>query len=246
MAVKIIYSDLFQKFPGLVFGFSTKIGGVSDGLYCMNLSVSVGDDPKNVKRNRKLFFDTLVIKNEEVTLQKQIHSTTINYSEKPGHPETGDAMYTDVKNNFLAISAADCIPVFLFDPVKKIVAAVHSGWKGTSGKILTKTVQELQKKFYIDIAELIAYIGPGISGENYEVGEEVAQFFEGDVKTKKRNKYFLDLKKDNFNQLIESGVRKENIEVCELCTFREKDLLHSFRRDGNSSGRMFGIIGMRS
>ncbi|MEO8664843.1 MAG: peptidoglycan editing factor PgeF [Ignavibacteria bacterium] len=246
MAIKIIHSELFKKFPGLVFGFSTKPGGVSKGEYCLNLSNSVGDDPEDVKKNRRSFFEELGIKEEEVTFQKQIHSTIINYSAEPCIFDGCDAIYTDRKNNFLAVSVADCIPVFLFEPEKKIAAGIHSGWKGTSEKIVVKTIEELQRKFNINVSKLVAYIGPGISAENYEVGHDVAEFFSDNVKIKKDNgKYFLDLKKDIYDQLTDSGILKSNIEVSEYCTFKEKDMLHSYRRDGNKSGRMFGVIGMR-
>ncbi len=245
MTPKIIYSELLKKFPELVFGFSTKVGGVSPDPYCLNLSISVGDDPNNVKRNRKLFFNELGVNESQVTFQKQIHSTTANYSDKPQCFEGCDAVYTDKKNNFLAVSVADCIPVFLYEPAKKIVAGIHSGWKGTHGKILTLTIKDLVKKFNIDLSKLSAYIGPGISQDNYEVGEEVGELFDDDVKYFKNGKYYPDLKKDNYKQLLEIGVRTENIEISELCTFKEKDLLHSYRRDRDKSGRMFGVIGMR-
>lgn len=197
-------------------------------------------------RNREIFFNEIGIKKEETTFQKQIHSSIINYSDSPGHFETGDAMFTDTKNNFLVVSVADCIPIFLYEPIKKVVAGVHSGWKGTYKKILTNTIEEMKKIFSIDPSELTAYIGPGISQDNYEVGEDVAKFFEEDVKYAKNGKFFLDLKKDNYKQLLNSGVKKENIEISGLCTFNEKNLLHSYRRDGNKSGRMFGVIGMRN
>ena len=245
MKTKIIYSTLFKKFPELVFGFSTKSGGVSPHPFDLNLSNTVGDDPENVKRNREIFFGEMGIKEEQVTFQKQIHSTIINYSRQPEHFDGCDAVYTDKKNNFLAVSVADCIPVFLYAPDKGVVAGIHSGWKGTHGKIVTRTVNELFNIFRIDISELVAYIGPGISQDKYEVGEDVGKLFEDDVKYEKNGKYFLDLKKDNYHQLISAGVRKENIEVSELCTFKEKDLLHSYRRDGDKSGRMFGVIGVR-
>lgn len=245
MNTKIIYSNLLKKFPELVFGFSTKTGGVSADPYCLNLSVSVGDDLNNVKLNRKIFFNELGIKEDHVTFQKQIHSMKINYSGKPVYFKDGcDAIYTDKKNNFLAVGVADCIPVFLYEPCKKVIAGIHSGWKGTHGKILTLTIEELLKKFNIDTSRLIAYIGPGISQEKYDVGEDVGKLFDDDVKYYKNGKYYLDLKKDNYNQLIKAGVKKENIEVSELCTYKEKDLLHSYRRDREKSGRMLGVIGM--
>lgn len=241
----IIYSRLFNNFPGLVFGFSTKMGGVSPEPYCMNLSASTGDAPENVKKNREIFFGELGISEGNVTFQKQIHSTEVKYSPVPFHFEECDAVYTDKKNIFLAVSVADCIPVFLYDPVKKIVAGIHSGWKGTYGKIVTGTIEKLKSVFSVNTSDLIAYIGPGISQSKYEVGPEVGILFSEEICIHKNGKYFPDLKKDNFNQLINAGLKKENIEVSEYCTFTEKELLHSYRRDGVKSGRMFGVVGMR-
>ncbi len=245
METRIISCSLFKKFPELVFGFSTRTGGVSPGPYGLNLSISVGDDLENVKLNREIFFKQLGIKQEEITFQKQIHSSFISYSEKPQHFDGCDAIYTDKKNNFLAVSVADCIPVFLYDPQKKIIGAIHSGWKGTHSKILSFTIKELIKKFDVDVSKLVAFIGPGISQEHYEVGADVGKLFSEDVLYERNRKYFLDLKKDNYLQLLKEGVKTENIEISDLCTFREKDLLHSFRRDKDMSGRMMGVIGMR-
>ncbi|MBL8007411.1 MAG: peptidoglycan editing factor PgeF [Ignavibacteria bacterium] len=242
---EIIYSRLFKKYPELIFGFSTRKGGVSPEPYCLNLGNLTGDDPLNVTENRKIFFNELGIKAEEVTFQKQIHSSTVNYSSGPQLFEGCDAVYTDKKNNFLAVSTADCIPVFLFDPKKKFIAGIHSGWKGTYNKILTKTITELEEKHSVNPSDIIAYIGPGISQDNYETGKEVGILFDEDIRYEKDGKYFPDLKKDNYRQLLQKGVREENIEVSEYCTFTEKELFHSYRRDGMKSGRMLGIIGMR-
>lgn len=244
MNPNIIHSNLFKNFPEIKFGFSTMKGGVSPEPLCMNLSKAVGDDPENVDQNRKIFFDILGIKSEQVTYQKQIHSSIINYSAQPAHFDGCDAIYTDRKNNFLAISVADCIPVFLYAADKKVVAGIHSGWKGTEQKILSLTIDRLKNEYDIATEKLIVYIGPGICGKHYEVGSEVGLLFDESVRTERNGKYYLDLKKDNFNQLISKGVKPENIETSELCTFEEKDFLHSYRRDGIRSGRMFGIIGM--
>lgn len=245
MNIILTKPDIFNNYPELIFGFSTKQGGASPEPYGLNLSLSVGDDPENVKRNRDLFFEKLGIKKEEVTFQKQVHSAEIKYSDKPCHFDNCDAIYTDKKNNFLAVSVADCIPVFLYDPEKKITAGVHSGWKGTHEKILSKAIDELINKFDINLKETIAYIGPGISQDRFEVGEEVGELFDDSLKYFKNGKYYLDLKKDNYDQLLLAGLKKENIEVSDLCTYDEKELLHSYRRDGVRSGRMFGVIGMR-
>lgn len=244
--IELIYSEIFRKFPELVFGFSTKPGGVSPGELKLNLSFSVGDNPEFVKANRKLFFNKLKIKEEEVTFQKQIHSSQIHFSNKPCFIDGCDAIYTNRENNFLAVSTADCIPVFLYSPGSKVVAGIHAGWKGTKEKIVFKTIEELKKNYSVDLSSMIAFIGPGICKEHYEVGKEVADLFDDHVKSAASGKkYILDLKLENFNQLVKSGLKKENIEVCGLCTYGEKILFHSFRRDGEKAGRMLGIIGIR-
>ncbi|MBK8982590.1 MAG: peptidoglycan editing factor PgeF [Ignavibacteria bacterium] len=240
----IIRSEIFENFPEIIFGFSTKPGGVSPEPYCLNLSKAVGDDPDNVSANRNLFFTRLGIDESRITFQKQIHSSIVNYSPHPCHIDGCDAIFTDKKNNFIAVGVADCIPIFLYDPVSKVIAGVHSGWKGTYKKILTKTISELINKFEVNPANLTAFIGPGICSDHYEVGEEVGILFDDKYRYKSNGKYFLDLKKDNYDQLINSGVKHDSIEVSGLCTFCEKDLLHSYRRDGALSGRMFGIIGI--
>jgi len=242
--LKIIRSNLFSNYPELTFGFSTKTGGVSPEPYCLNLGLNTGDEHENVLRNRKLFFDAIDISENDVSLQKQVHSTVVKYSPSPQHLGECDAMFTDKHNNFLAVSVADCVPVFLYDPLKKIVAGIHSGWKGSAGKILTLTINELHERFDVEPSHLIAYIGPCISAKNYEVGEEVADMFEDDFVILTGEKFYLDLKKQNYSQLIQCGLHSDNIEVCDHCTYDEADLFHSYRRDREKSGRMFGVIGV--
>ena len=100
------------------------------------------------------------------------------------------------------------------------------------------------QEFSIDVEKIIAYIGPGISVNNFEVGKDVADLFDEGVKENRDGKYFIDLKKHNYIQLQKIGVRNENIEVSGYCTFKEKDLFHSYRRDRDKSGRMLAVIGM--
>lgn len=244
--MKIIKPQIFKNFSNVVIAVSTKDGGVSPAPYFMNLSYKVGDDNKNVTANRELFFKSLGIPKERVTFQKQTHSINSSYVDSPTFFNNSDGLYTDKKNNFLAVSIADCIPIFLYEPIKKVISVIHSGWKGTANKILTHNIKALTEKFKLDVKNIVAYIGPGISQKNFEVGKEVADLFSDEVRIFKNGKYFIDLKKDNFLQLISLGVIKENIEMCELCTFEENDLLHSYRRDREKSGRMLGIIGIEN
>ena len=240
----IIKSNLFEKFPEILFGFSTKQEGVSPWPYCLNLGLNTNDEHENVLANRKLFFEALGINEGEVSFQKQVHSATVKYAHAPQHHGECDALLTDKTRNFIAVSVADCVPVFLYEPVKKVVAGVHSGWKGSEGMILTHALREMKERFEADTSQMIAYIGPCISAKNYEVGAEVAALFDDEFVIRPGGKFYLDLKKQNYSQLIDCGVHSDNIEVSDHCTFDEKDLLHSYRRDRERSGRMFGVIGL--
>lgn len=243
--MKVINSGILQKYPGINFAFSTKIGLDRQEPFYFNLSLSVGDDEEIVKENRKAFFDELGLTEGNVAIQKQTHSDIVRYVIKGGIVGEGDAMITDKKNLGLAIGVADCTPIFIYDPENKVIAAVHSGWRGTEKRILEKTVLKLKGEFNSKPEKLVAYIGPSISQKNYEVGREVADLFDDKCKIKRIEKYLLDVASANYDMLIYSGLLKENIERSSLCTYEEKDLLHSYRRDGKKSGRSMGVIVMK-
>lgn len=242
--MKVIKPGLTEKYPELLIAISTKDGGISPAPYFLNLGLNVDDKKENVLENRKRFFEFLNIPPDKVVMQKQIHSDNINVVKDTCFIEGSDALITDEKNLFLTISIADCVPVFLYSPEKGVIAGIHSGWKGTESKIAAKTLEKMKNEFAVDTNDVIAFVGPGISVENYEVSKEVAEKFdEGSYKVIE-GKYFLDLKKDIYEQLIMKGVKKENIEVSPYCTFRDNELFHSHRREKGFTGRMFGVIGM--
>lgn len=237
---------IYDGYPEVVCAVSVKHSSSSKPPYYFNQSFSVGDNPDNVKNNRKVFFGGLDINPNRVTYQRQIHSTNLHFSGEPAFFPDSDGLYTDVREMYLGISLADCIPVFLYSPKAGVVSGIHSGWKGTRSKIVTKSLERICDEYRISASDFICYIGPGISGENYEVGKFVFDQFDEESKFVNDGKYFVDLKKDNYNQLIKAGVRTENIEVTEYCTYRDSEMFHSYRRDGDKSGRMLGIIGLRS
>ncbi len=243
--MKLIHAEIFKNYSEIRFGFSTKAGLNRQVPYYFNLSLSVGDDEKIVKENRKAFLAELGLSEENVAIQKQTHSDIVRYVTKGGIVGESDAMFTDKKNLGLAIGVADCTPVFIYDPENKVIATVHSGWRGTEKRILEKTIAKLKEECNSKPDELIAYIGPSISQKNYEVGKEVAELFEYKYKIKKNEKYLLDVSGANYDMLINSGLIENNIEKSNLCTYEEKDLLHSYRRDGQKSGRSMGIIVMK-
>lgn len=243
--MQIIRSRLFSKFPEIIFGFSTKIGLNREAPYYFNLSFTVGDNPLTVKENREEFFKQLGLNSSQIAFQKQIHSNIFKFVENPGLIGESDALITTKYNIGLAISAADCTPVFIYDKRNKLIAAVHIGWRGTQKKILENVLNNLSCHYNSNPENLYSYIGPSISQFNYQVGSEVAALFDQKYIKVEDQKIFLDVVSANKDFFLNYGVEEKNIEVSELCTYKEKDLLHSYRRDGDISGRMLGVIALK-
>ena len=240
----IIKSSLLEQYNEIIFGLSTKLGAERPEPFYFNLSASVGDDERIVKENRELFYKELGLKPENIAMQRQVHGDIIRFVDKGGFYGESDALITDKKNIGLAVSTADCTPIFIFDKKNKIIAAVHSGWRGTEKKILLKVIKKLKDDFNSSPENLICYIGPSICQKNYEVGKEVAEKFEEKYLIPKGEKYLLNVSGINYNMLIDFGIPEENVQLSSYCTFEMNYLLHSYRRDGLHSGRAQGIISM--
>lgn len=243
--MKIIRSKLFEKFPEIVFGMSTKVGLDRHEPFYFNLSLTVGDATEIVEANRRAFFHEIGFEPGQIAYQKQIHSDIIKFVETPGLLGESDALITTKQNIVLAISTADCTPIFIFDSTNKIIAAVHSGWRGTHKQLLKKTLSNLMYHYKSVPENLFVYIGPSISQRNYEVGLDVAAYFDQKYLKTQNGKIYLDVAKANLDMLYNFGVPENQIEVSRLCTYDEKDLLHSYRRDGKLSGRSLGVIAMK-
>lgn len=243
--MEIVQSHILSRFPEILFGMSTKIGGVSQGSYGLNLSFHVNDHPDHVKENRRLFFSSLGISEDNIAFTRQEHTTDYIVVDQPGVNKRCDALITSKKGLYLSISVADCTPVLLYDPIRNVVAGIHAGWRGTAGKIVEKTLHEMQSRFQSNASDIVAFIGPSAGVCCYEVGEEVAsRFSDRCVVRNDTGKIFLDVKSANVMQLLESGVLNSNIEVKQDCTIHNTQY-HSHRRDGQASGRMHAIIGIK-
>ncbi len=239
--MKILKSRIFREFPEVKFGFSTKEGLDRPPPFFFNMSLSVGDESEIVEENRTAFLGSLDIPSDKLAFQDQIHSDIISYVENPGFAGESDALITDVKNLAIGVFSADCTPVFLYDPEKSVVAAVHSGWKGTEKKILEKTINRLKDDFVVNPVDLRVFIGPTISQKRYPVDADVAKRFDEKYYYYDEIKYHLDVKQINYDLLIANGVDEKNIYVSPLCTY-ENNFLHSYRRAGKVSGRALGVI----
>ncbi len=241
----ILKPYIFEKHPEIIFGFSTKVSEDAKPPYYFNLSYSVGDDKNIVDKNRKDFFESLGLSVENVGYQRQIHSDIIQVIECGGDNGASDALITNKKNLGIAIAVADCTPIFIYDKKNKVIAAVHSGWKGTEQKILLKTLNKFHNEFKSNPENMICYIGPSISQANYEVGSEVAELFDKSFSKPNGEKFLLDISGINYKILLDFGISINQIQKSELCTFEFESLLHSYRRDGNLSGRALGVIAIK-
>lgn len=167
-----------------------------------------------------------------------------------------DAMMTDLIGVAIGVRSADCIPVLLYDPVKKAAAAIHSGWKGTVSKIISKTVAKMRVTYSSQPSDLLAVIGPGICMDCFQVGEEVALKFKEagfDIDTlwafrgpKTGNGmeggHHIDLKEACRQTLVESGLKNENIQISNLCSYEDNHLLYSARKESIECGRNITYI----
>jgi YfiH family protein len=223
-------------------GFSTRRGGISQNPFdTLNLGDRTGDCEKNVQTNRDSFFQSLGILSERLAIPVQIHGNHVVLVEKPGiYPET-DGMITEVQGICLVVQVADCLPVYLYDPIRQAIGLVHAGWRGTCQKIITQAIQSMESNFGTCAENILVFIGPSIGPCCYEVNGDVSRHFPESVVQGSR----LDLWQANQNLLIESGVRLENISVSGLCTSCYSDWFFSHRRSGGKTGRMMAVFGLK-
>ncbi|MDQ6478353.1 peptidoglycan editing factor PgeF [Dyadobacter sp. LHD-138] len=240
--------DLFTGLANLVSGESTRHGGVSSGPYnSLNLGGSTLDNPDNVAENNRRFFESLGIPLSQVAKSHQVHGSEILVVTQAGRFDGYDALITNVPAVQLSVTIADCTPILIFDPVKKAVAAVHAGWRGTVQQIVLKTVKLLQETYGSNPADCLAFVGTCIDACSFEVGEEVAENFQSDYKSRdeQTGKFFVDLKAANRSQLIEAGVKPENIEVSPYSTVIHNEDYFSYRKEKGLTGRLLATIGIK-
>ena len=252
---------LLEKSGIVMHGFSTKIGGVSKGVYAqMNLGVSRGDDPEAVLENYRRIANVLHMPWERMVLSHQTHTTNIRVvTEKDAGAglvkkrdyENVDGLITNIPNLPLVTFYADCVPLYFVDPVHRAIGLSHSGWRGTVKRMGQCTVEAMKAEYHSRPEDILACIGPSICSECYEVGEEVAQEFEKAflpaqneqiLKQKPDGKYLLNLWKANEIILLEAGIKKEHLAITDVCTKCNPDILYSHRVMGNQRGNLAAFL----
>lgn len=251
--------DLYKD--DMIHGFSTRKGGVSQGyLGAMNLSFTRGDDRENVLENHRRFAQTLGYDEKKLVFSNQVHHTAFH---KVTKKDCGkgivresdileiDGLVTNEPGVPMITFYADCVPLFFYDPQHKVIAMAHSGWRGTVEKIGGKMVAYMHEEYGCDPDDIVCAIGPSICQKCYEVSEDVAQHFTdifGDdygeilLYRKENEKYQLNLQKACEITLLASGIRKEHLDVTDLCTCCNPDWLFSHRASNGKRGNLAAVM----
>lgn len=179
----------------------------------------------------------------------QKHTNRIQILAADTTPEVADAVITVRKEIYIGVLVADCVPILLYDKGKKVVGAVHAGWRGTAQQILNETIRTIQGEFNSNLEDIFIAIGPSIGKCSYEVDEDVKVAVEqatgrGDYHIKKGDKYFIDLSTANRLQALAAGISEQNIWQSDECTFCDPEKFYSYRYSKGTSGRQGGFIGM--
>ncbi len=246
---------------GLSHGFFTRCGGVSPPPYAtLNVGPLSDDAATNRAENLRRIAAVLGAPAQAVVAARQVHGTeVIRVTESnvyrsifSGAPSVeGDALVTNRRGVWLGILTADCVPVLIVDPVNRVVAAIHAGWRGTYGRVVSHTILAMTRNFGSMPADLLAALGPAIGPCCYEVGEEVARLFvrtpgsgHPPVCRRARGAWSLDLARSNGYELEEAGIPEARIMKIPVCTRCQSDLFFSVRAQGDPTGRQIALIGL--
>jgi len=245
----------FKKSPSLLHAVTTKS---TDFPYAFSLALHTGEHAEKIVDNRNKLSSLL---NSDQPLHyivaNQTHSDhikVINTKKTKGWEslsdaiEDCDALITNVKGVVLSILTADCVPILLYDKQKEVVAAIHAGWKGTKAQIVSKTIRKMTEVYGCDPEKIMAGIAPSIGRCCYEVSEDVAKHFFDIPKgfTSVGDKYMLDLPFINKQQLLDTGIKEENIEMSHTCTACDVERFFSYRKEQGCSGRFMSMIGIKN
>ena len=254
----------FEKFPEFYHGFSTRLGGVSKGIYSsMNLSFTRGDEEEAVLENYRRIADAIGFSMEGIVCSDQTHTVHIRQVTEADKGKGVlqkkdctdiDGLITNVPGITLTTFYADCVPLFFLDPVNKAAGLAHSGWRGTVGRMGEKMVKAMKDAFGSEPENLYAGIGPSICQDCYEVSADVADRFReefqgyeedaGLLYKTKPGKYQLNLWKANEIVLTEAGILREHISFPGICTCCNPEYLFSHRASQGKRGNLCAFLGV--
>ncbi len=244
--------------PTVVAGVTTRNGGISRAPFnSLNLGINTEDSRHNVEGNLATLTRAFGIAHHQLLLVKQVHGCDVvvvghkNYDVSHFQDVEADAIVTNQPGLMLGITVADCYPILIFDPHQRVAAAVHVGWRGAAYGIIGATIASMQHEFGCTPEVLQVSVGPGISKEHYVVGKEARDAFRNpggsghwkEISTEvELGQWNLDLRQSCVMQLQQAGIKDSNCDISDLCTYKNRDMLFSYRRDKGQTGRQMGYI----
>lgn len=260
--VPFLMSDGMAAAGGVAHGFSTRLGGVSRGEWAsLNLGLTRGDDPACVEENYRRFLGAVGAQGNRVAMCNQVHGSTVR-TVTPADTKTrlyqpaaceADALMTAIPGVTLVVFAADCVPILLYDPVRRVAAAVHAGWRGTAAGIASVAVEQMGKVYGCRPEHILAAVGPAIGPCCFETHEDVPNAITASMNAaalpymsiRENGKFSVDLKGINVRRLEQAGLERAHIACCELCTACGSERFWSHRRMGDRRGSMAAAIQLK-
>lgn len=262
--VPFLEFSLLKEMNCVHHGFSTRLGGVSTGIFnSMNLSFVRGDDEQLVQENYTRISRAIGVKKEKMVCSKQTHTTNVlvvneehigNGITRENELDDIDGMVTNIPGVCLSTFYADCVPLYFVDGAKNVIGLSHSGWKGTVGKMGAVTIQTMVEEYGCDPKDIRAAIGPSICQDCYEVSEDVIQEFQDAFNEehwehlfykKENGKYQLNLWKANEIILLESGIMPEHMAITNVCTCCNPEVLFSHRASKGQRGNLGAFLALK-
>ncbi len=247
-------SKKLSKLSEISHGFFNKNGGVSKGIYkSLNCGIGSKDKKNNIKRNLNIVKSRLGTNSRQIFFVKQTHSNKFIFLNKNSNIKNrsikADAIICEKKKTPIAILTADCVPILIYDKSRKMIAAIHAGWRGAFKGIIQKVIKYMLNK-KCNPRNMIVAIGPSISKNNYEVKRQFKDKF---VKKKRGNIEFFTFKKNKIYFDLTNYVKKQvklnlikNIDLINIDTFNKRNNFFSARRslklNHNDYGRNISII----
>ena len=258
-------SELLDADGGIAHGFSTRYGGVSKGIFSsLNLGHARGDDRAAVEENYRRFCAAAGTDADRMVFTCQVHRDRIwtvtsadagkgLWRARDWEADGADGLITDVPGIPLVVFSADCLPVLLYDPVRRVIGACHCGWRGTALGLAKKTADALCRQYGSRPSDLLAAIGPGISRCCFETDDDVPAAMRnalGDaadpaIDALGGGRYKVDCKAINRTWLLQAGLTEAHIEISDQCTCCQPEKFWSHRKVGQARGSLAAIIQLR-
>lgn len=260
--VPFLLSEGMAAAGGVAHGFSTRLGGVSRGEWAsLNLGLTRGDDPACVEENYRRFLGAVGAEGNRVAMCNQVHGSTVRtitsadtktrlYQSSAGE---ADGLMTAIPGVTLVVFASDCVPILLYDPVRRVVAAVHAGWRGTAAGIASVAVEQMKTVYGCRPEHILAAIGPSIGPCCFETNEDVPNAITASLNAaalpymsiRENGKFAVDLRGINVRRLEQAGLNPEQIACCTLCTACSRERFWSHRQMGDRRGSMAAAIQLK-